>query len=248
MLCGLRARSRERPAGPGAHSCHGHRMHPRLRRPNLPSVQSQGKLRASRPLSPERRWDSNQGEDGEAEGGRGYLRVQTQREEAQLRAEAQHPCVSAPRPGARGWARPPRPPQGPCPPGACGTNQGWGSRAPPGLGPNRPGEPGRGSAASVGRARDDEMPPRSLEEGILQWLGGYTVWTEAGAHPCPLPRRPVMTHRRQQSHVERHGYDWEQQRAWSLWVRSPSPASAKRSCASRAASLARRHICTKPGS
>ena len=95
---------------------------------------------------------------------------------------------------------------------------------------------------------DDEMPPRSLEEGILQWLGGYTVWTEAGAHPCPLPRRPVMTHRRQQSHVEWHGYDWEQQRAWSLWVRSPSPASAKRSCASRAASLARRHICTKPGS
>ena len=95
---------------------------------------------------------------------------------------------------------------------------------------------------------DDEMPPRSLEGGILQWLGGYTVWTEAGAHPCPLPRRPVMTHRRQQSHVEWHGYDWEQQRAWSLWVRSPSPASAKRSCASRAASLARRHICTKPGS
>ena len=211
MLCGLRARSRERPAGPSAHSCHGHRLHPRLRRPNLPWVQSQGKLRASRPISPERRWDSNQGEDGEAEGGQGGPPSADSegRGPAEGRSTGTH-CVSALRPGARVWAWPPRPPQGPCPPGTCRTNQGWGSCAPSRPGAQSPwrareGEPslcGQGQSAKKG---DDEMPPRSLEEGILQWLGGYTVWTEAGAHPCPLPRRPVMTDRQQQSHVEWRG-------------------------------------------
>lgn len=64
-----------------------------------------------------------------AGGGGGPPRADSEgRGPAQGRSTGTH-CVSAPRPGARGWARPPRPPQGPCPPGTCRSDQGWGSCA-----------------------------------------------------------------------------------------------------------------------
>ena len=64
----------------------------------------------------------------------------------------------------------------------------------PGLGPNCPGGPERGEPSLCGQSQaakqgDTEMPPCSLEEGVLEYLDGYTVWAEARTRPCPLPRR-----------------------------------------------------------
>ena len=103
----------------------------------------------------------------------------------------------------------------------------------PGLGPNCPGGPERGEPSLCGQSQaakqgDTEMPPCSLEEGVLEYLDGYTVWAEARTRPCPLPRRSAGqtgTSRAVPSGVE---CDWEQQGTWSLWVReAPAPASAE---------------------
>lgn len=50
----------------------------------------------------------------------------------------------------------------------------------PGLGPNCPEGPERGEPSLCGQSQaakhgDTEMPPRSLEEGVLEYLDGYTV-------------------------------------------------------------------------
>lgn len=120
---------------------------------------------------------------------RGDLRAQTQREEAQLRAEAQaptaflhcgqaHVCGHGHQDLHKGPAL-----LEPAEPIKVGDPV-----PPPGLGPNHPGEPGRGSPASVGRA---SLPRRETmrchlapwrRESCNGWVG-----TRCGQKQGPTP-------------------------------------------------------------
>lgn len=190
MLCGLRTRSRERLASP--------RCTQLPRPPPAPtSTQTQpspgpvtGKAPGKQASLPRKEvgLQPSQGRRGRGRSGRD-LRAQTQREEAQLRAEAQAPTVFLHRGqahvGGHGHQDLHRGPAllKPAEPIKVGDPV-----PPPGLGPNHPGEPGRGSPASVGRA---SLPRRETmrchlapwrKESCNGWLG-----TRCGQKQGPTP-------------------------------------------------------------
>lgn len=177
-----------------AHSLHGHQPAATCTQiqPSLGPVT--GKAPGKQASLPRKEVETPTEARTQREAGRD-LEAQTQRKEARIRAEAQTRITFLHRGqahvGGHGHQNFRR---GPALLEPAELIKVGGPVPPPGLGPNCPGGPGRGEPSLRGQSQaakqgDTEMPPRSPEEGVLEYLDGYTVWAEAGSHPCSLPRR-----------------------------------------------------------